>query len=89
MDYDIDILKIAVYSYYVTNGGKRVKLQQYGSDLYNKFNAHILTAAQAAGRTLTPTERTIIAVMASIAPGGSPQQCAGYGVQTFFAMQGW
>ncbi len=89
MDYDLDILKIAVYSYYVQNGGRKVKLATYAAELHQKYDGHIVSASQQAGRQLTAAQRTVVAVMASVAPGGTAPACAQIAVQAFFQMQGW
>ena len=62
--------------------------EQVSEAVFNRFDAHIGDLAQQAGLTLSDESRSIIAIMATMAPGGSPKTKAGYAVKAYVEYRG-
>jgi hypothetical protein len=61
---------------------------QFSQDVENRFDQHITTAAQQAGLTLSDESRSIIAMMATMAPGAAPKTRAGQAVKAYVEYRG-
>jgi len=61
---------------------------QFSQDVENRFDQHITTAAQQAGLPLSDESRSIIAMMATMAPGASPKTKAGQAVRAYVEYRG-
>jgi len=90
VDYNLDIVAIAQYLYNTQDGGNSTDITQYANDLFDTFDALIKATVAPTGRgPLTATERSIVAVIASRAPGGTAAAAAGNAVKAFFDYRGW
>ena len=62
--------------------------EQFGNDAFNRFDHHITDAAQQAGLTLSDESRSIIAMLATMAPGTAPKTKAGQAVRAYVEYRG-
>jgi hypothetical protein len=82
MDYDLEIVLIALVAHRRFEGGDENRVSRYATDLFTRFNSHIMAAGTAAGRTLTVKERSVIASIAAMI-GGTPQGAAEKAVASY------
>jgi hypothetical protein len=82
MDYDLEIVLIALVAHRRFEGGDEDRVARYATDLFSRFDSHIRAAGTAAGRTLSVKERTVIAAIASMI-GGTAQDAAGKAVASY------
>ena len=84
--------KIVLIGFFVQNksAGTVEDRDQFSDDLFDRFNAHIVTACTAAGLPDPSDEaRAIMAVMALNAPGAAPKTKAGRAVEAYLAYRGF
>lgn len=62
--------------------------EQFRDDVFNRFDQHITDAAQQAGVTLSDESRSIIAMLATMAPGSAPKTKAGQAVKAYVEYRG-
>ena len=82
--------KFVLIGYFSENqqAGTVDERDQFSQDVENRFDQHITTAAQQAGLTLSDESRSIIAMMAIMAPGASPKTKAGQAVKAYVEYRG-
>lgn len=82
--------KFVLIGYFSANqeAGTADEREQFSQDAENRFDQHIATAAQQAGLTLSDESRSIIAMMATMAPGASPKTKAGQAVKAYVEYRG-
>ena len=61
---------------------------RFRDDAFNRFDQHITDAAQQAGLTLSDESRSIIAMLATMAPGAAPRTKAGQAVRAYVEYRG-
>lgn len=61
---------------------------QFRDDAFNRFDQHITDAAQQAGLPLSDESRSIIAMIATMAPGTAPKTKAGQAVRAYIKYRG-
>ncbi|HEY3045505.1 MAG TPA: hypothetical protein VGJ39_15855 [Vicinamibacterales bacterium] len=70
MDYNLDMMLIALVAHREFDGGGESSVTDYATDLFNRYNAHIVKAANDAGLTpLDADQRSVIAAIAPMVPG--------------------
>jgi hypothetical protein len=62
--------------------------EQFRDDAFNRFDQHITDAAQQAGLALSDESRSIIAMLATMAPGSAPKTKAGQAVRAYVEYRG-
>jgi hypothetical protein len=82
MDYDLEIVLIALVAHRRFEGGGESRVSRYATDLFARFDSHIQTAGTAAGRALSAKERSVIASIAAMV-GGTPQGAAEKAVASY------
>ena len=84
------LAKYVLIAYYAQNqeAGTRQEREEFSDDIFERFDHHIVDAARKAGLELSDESRTIMAVLASMAPGGSPKSRAGNAVQAYLEYRG-
>jgi len=82
--------KFVLIGYFSENqeAGTVDERDQFSQDVENRFDQHITTAAQQAGLTLSDESRSIIAMMATMAPGSAPKTKAGQAVKAYVEYRG-
>ena len=82
--------KFVLIGYFSENqdAGTVDERDQFSQDVENRFDQHITTAAQQAGLTLSEESRSIIAMMAIMAPGASSKTKAGQAVKAYVEYRG-
>ena len=68
--------------------GTAQQRDQFRDAAFNRFDHHITDAAQQAGLTLSDESRSIIAMMAAMAPGTAPKTKAGQAVRAYLEYRG-
>ena len=68
--------------------GTREERDQFSQNMFDRFDHHIVEAATKAGLELSEESRSIMAVMASMAPGGPPKAKAGNAVKAYLEYRG-
>jgi hypothetical protein len=68
--------------------GTQQERDQFRDDAFNRFDHHIEAAAQQAGIELSDESRSIIAMIATMAPGGAPKTKAGQAVKAYVEYRG-
>jgi hypothetical protein len=69
MDYEPDILLIALVAHRRFAGSSETNLTRFMTDQFNRFDAHIRAVAAEAKRDVTPHDRSVIAAMAALMGG--------------------
>jgi hypothetical protein len=80
-DYDLDIVAIAVFHHRQANGTDRGPVGRFAQELSDQFDAFI--RLRTPDLTLSVKQRTVIAVLASMASGPTPLACVDTAVQEF------
>lgn len=82
--------KFVLIGYFSENqeAGTVDERDQFSQDVENRFDQHITTAAQQAGLVLSDESRSIIAMLATMAPGASPKTKAGQAVRAYVEYRG-
>jgi hypothetical protein len=85
--------RTVLVGYFIENqeAGTVAERQQFSNDLFDAFNAHIVTACAAATPPLDPTPRirASIALMAQHAKGSNNKIKAGRAVQAYLEFRGF
>jgi hypothetical protein len=68
--------------------GSKEERDEFRDDIFTRFDHHIVEAATQAGLELSEESRSIMAVLASMAPGGSPKARAGNAVRAYVIYRG-
>jgi hypothetical protein len=76
MDYDLDIMLIALFAHREFDGGTEDSVAAYATDLFNRYNAHIVKAANDAGIELDARGRSVVASIAAMMPGTTAKESA-------------
>jgi hypothetical protein len=76
MDYDLDIMLIALFAHRRFDGGTEDSVADYATDLFNRYNSHIVKGAKDAGIALDARQRSVVASMAAMAPGTTAKESA-------------
>jgi|KBSMisStaDraftv2_1062788.scaffolds.fasta_scaffold3109980_1 hypothetical protein len=76
MDYDLDIMLIALVAHREFDGGSENSVTDYATTLFNRYDGHIIKAAAAAGVPLDATKRSAIAAIATMVPGTTAKDSA-------------
>jgi hypothetical protein len=82
MDYNLEIILIALVAHQRFEGGGDTHVSTYAADLFNRFDAHLRAAATAAGITLTADQRSVVASIAAMV-GGTAEDAAREAVATY------
>lgn len=69
MDYDLDIILIALVAHRRFDGGTETSNSAYANDLFNRYDRHIVKAAGDAAIELDARQRSIVAAIAALTPG--------------------
>lgn len=82
--------KFVLIAYFKANqkAGTAAERDQFSQDAENRFDQHITTAAQQAGLTLSDESRSIIAMIATMAPGTASKTKAGQAVRAYVEYRG-
>lgn len=85
------LAKIVLIGYYQQNqtAGSKDERDRFSEDIFTRFDRHIVDAAQQAGIELSEESRSIMAVLASMAPGASAKTRAGNAVAAYFEYRGF
>jgi hypothetical protein len=83
-DYDLDIALIGVFYHRQENGTDRGPVGQFAQELADQFDTII--RIRAADLTLDAKQRTIIAVLASMARAATPIACVNVALDEFRAL---
>ena len=82
MDYDLEIILIALVAHRRFEGGGEDRVTDFATDLFNRFDTRIRAAASAAGKTLDQNQRSVVAAIAALV-GGTAEDAAREAVATF------
>jgi hypothetical protein len=83
-DYDLDIALIGVFYHRKEHGTNRGPVGQFAQEIADQFDAII--RARTNDLTLDAKQRTVLAVLASMASGPTPIACVDVAVQEFRAL---
>ena len=86
-DYLAKYILIGFYAQEQEAGSKKDR-DEFSEDIFTRFNHHIVEAAAKAGLDLSDESRSIIAVLATRAPGASPKTKAGNAVKAYVEYRG-
>lgn len=87
MAYEGKFVLLGFFSQNQTAGTAQQR-DQFRDDAFNRFDQHITDAAQQAGLTLSDESRSIIAMIATMAPGAAPKTKAGQAVKAYVEYRG-
>ena len=87
MAYEGKFVLLGFFSQNQTAGTQQQR-DQFRDDATNRFDQHITDAAQQAGLTLSDESRSIIAMMATMAPGSASKTKAGQAVRAYVEYRG-
>lgn len=87
MSYEAKFVLLGYFSQNQTAGTQQDR-EQFRDDAFNRFDHHIVAAAQQAGVALSDESRSIIAMMATMAPGTAPKTKAGQAVKAYVEYRG-
>lgn len=84
------LAKIVLIAYYQQNqeAGTREDRDTFSEDIFERYNHHIVEAAQLANLETSDESRSIMAVLASMAPGASARTKAGQAVKAYREYRG-
>jgi hypothetical protein len=88
MDYNLQIMLIALVAHRQFEGGHEDNVTDYATDLFNRFDAHIVKAADDAGITLDTDQRSVVASIAAMVPGVTAEDSAMEAVATYVLLFG-
>jgi hypothetical protein len=85
------LAKIVLIGFYQQNqkAGTKDERDEFSEDIFRRYNDHIIDAALQAGVEVSEEARSIMAVLASMAPGASPKIRAGKAVTAYFEYRGF
>lgn len=84
------LAKIVLIGFYGENqkAGTKEERDEFAEDIFARFDRHIVEAAARAGLELSEESRSIMAVLATMAPGASPKSRAGEAVKAYLEYRG-
>ena len=84
------LAKYVLIGYYNENeeAGTKQERDEFSEDIFTRFDHHIVAAAEAAGLEVSEESRSIMAVLATMAPGASPKVRAGRAVNAYLLYRG-
>ncbi len=84
------LAKYILIGYYNENqeAGTKAERDEWSEDVFTRYNHHIVEAAQQAGLEVSEESRSIMAVLATMAPGASPKTRAGRAVNAYLLYRG-
>jgi hypothetical protein len=84
------LAKYVLLAFYAQNqeAGSKQDRDEFSEDIFARFDHHIVEAAEKAGLELSEESRSIMAVLASIAPGAAPKTRAGNAVKAYREYRG-
>ena len=85
-DYDLDIILTAVFYHRKEHGTDRGPVGRFAQELSDQFDALIRARMAALNLALDARQRSVIAVLASMASGPTPLACVDVAVQEFRAL---
>ena len=88
MDYDLDIILIALFAHRHFEGGTDDSVTAYANDLFDRYNKHIVKAAGDAGLDLDEKQRSVVAAIAAFAPGTTAKDQALEAIATYVELLG-
>jgi hypothetical protein len=82
--------KYVLVAYYAQeqDAGTKEEREKFSEDIFARFDHHIVAAAEQAGVELSVESRSIMAVLATRAPGASPKSRAGQAVRAYLEYRG-
>ena len=83
MDYDLDIILIALVAHRQFEGGSEDSVTAYANDLFDRYNKHIVKAAGDAGLDFDARERSVVATIAAFMPGATAKDQALDAIATY------
>ena len=83
MDYDLDIILIALVAHRRFEGGSEDSVTAYANDLFDRYNRHIVKAAGDAGLDFDARQRSVVAAIAAFTPGATAKDQALDAVATY------
>jgi hypothetical protein len=86
MDYDLDIILNALVSHRIFDGGTEDRVTDYATELFDRYDAHIVKAAGDAGIDLDARKRSVVASIAAMIPGTTAKQAAMDAVATYIQL---
>ena len=69
--------------------GSRQQRDKFRHDIFTRFNHHIVKAAEKAGLETSEESRSIMAVLATMAPGATSKTKAGNAVKAYLEYRGF
>ena len=83
--------KFVVIGFYAQNqkAGTPGEREKWDQDVFDKFDRHITEACQQAGFSPSGEARSIMAVLANMAPGAAPKTRAGRAVSAYLEYRGF
>lgn len=84
------LAKYVLLAYYRQNqeAGTSEERDAFREDIFARFDHHIVDAATQAGLEVSEESRSIMAVLATLAPGASPKTRAGQAVKAYLEYRG-
>lgn len=82
MDYDLEIVLIALVAHRRFEGGGESRVTNYATDLFTRFDSHIQKASGKANVPLDAKQRSVVASIAAMI-GGTPQGAAEKAVASY------
>lgn len=86
-DYLAKYVLIGFYGQNQGAGSKQAR-DEFRKDIFTRFNHHIVEAAGKAGLETSEESRSIMAVLATTAPGAAPKTKAGNAVKAYLEYRG-
>ena len=83
MDYDLDVVLIALVGHRRFQGGTEHRVTAYANDLFDRYNKHIVKAAAGAGLALDEKQRSVVAAIAAFTPGTTAKDQALDAIATY------
>lgn len=88
MDYDLDIILIALVAHLQFEGGTEDSISAYANDLFDRYNKHIVKAAGDAAIDLDERQRSVVAAIAALTPGATARDQAMDAVAAYIELFG-
>ena len=84
------LAKFILIGYYQQNqdAGTKKEREEWSEDVFARYNDHIVAAATLAGLEVSEESRSIMAVLASMAPGAAPKAKASRAVTAYLMYRG-
>ena len=87
MAYEAKFVLLGFYKQH-QRAGTQQERDQFRDEAFNRFDHHIVAAAEEAGVELSDESRSIIAMLATMAPGSAPKTKAGQAVKAYVEYRG-